>query len=230
MMHPLAREIIAHRPQAENQRLRTGDGERAPQPQHALAGANLSQPGVAGGKHRHFHPAQIQTRDFLGGENAVVAGTARRVACVCSRKREPGEPQHRASGGVHGFLAHHTTQGTRSRQFLRTFPIQEEAVGRQVQHAPPRCGGGECGLIKKEESFVSIKDSSNEEEKMRRMCHLLERSNILFIFHAKKYEIFPLLDTFSQALQKCQRRAQLIETFYQRDRQPVYLIYEVLPL
>ena len=86
------------------------------------------------------------------------------------------------------------------------------------------------GRIKKEESFVSIKDSPNEEEKMSRMCHLLERSNTLFIFHAKKYEIFPLLDTFSQALQKCQRRAQLIETFYQRDRQPVYLIYEVLPL
>jgi hypothetical protein len=86
------------------------------------------------------------------------------------------------------------------------------------------------GRIKKEESFVSIKDSPNEEEKMRRMCTLLERSNTLFIFHAKKYAIFPLLDTFSQALQKCQRKAQLIETFYQRDRQPVYLIYEVLPL
>ena len=86
------------------------------------------------------------------------------------------------------------------------------------------------GRIKKEESFVSIKDSSNEEEKMRRMCHLLERSNTLFVFHAKKYEIFPLLDTFSQALQKCQRRTQLIETFYQRDHPPVYLIYEVLPL
>ncbi len=86
------------------------------------------------------------------------------------------------------------------------------------------------GKIKKEESYVSIKDSRNEEEKMNRMCHLLERSDRLFVFHAKKYEIFPLLDTFSQALQKCQRRAQLIETFYQRDGQPVYLMYEVLPL
>ena len=86
------------------------------------------------------------------------------------------------------------------------------------------------GRIKKEESFVSIKDSPNEEEEMRRMCHLLERSNTLFVFHAKKYEIFPMLDTFSHALQKCQRRTQLIETFYQRDHQPVYLIYEVLPL
>ena len=86
------------------------------------------------------------------------------------------------------------------------------------------------GSIKKEESYLSIKDSQNEEEALKRMCHLLERSNNVFVFHAKKYEIFPLLDTFNQAVQKCGRRAQLLETFYQRDRQPVYLIYEVLPL
>ncbi len=47
------------------------------------------------------------------------------------------------------------------------------------------------GRVRKEESFVSIKDSPNEEEKIRRMCHLLERSNTLFVFHARKYEIFP---------------------------------------
>ena len=85
------------------------------------------------------------------------------------------------------------------------------------------------GRVRKEESFVSIKDSPDSEEKVNRMCLLLERPDILLVFHARKYEVFPMLDTFSQALHKCQRRAQLVETFFQRDGQPAYLMYEVLP-
>jgi 4-amino-4-deoxy-L-arabinose transferase-like glycosyltransferase len=86
------------------------------------------------------------------------------------------------------------------------------------------------GGIRKEESFLSIKDSPDSEEKVKRMCHLLERPDVLLIFHAKKYEVFPMLDTFSQALHKCQRSAQLVETFFQRDGQPAYLMFKVLPL
>lgn len=85
------------------------------------------------------------------------------------------------------------------------------------------------GEIRKEESFIFLKDAKNEIERFERMCRLLKRSDTIFVFHSKQYEIFPSLQIFNQALESSRLKARLRQTFYQRDGQPVYLLFEVFP-
>jgi 4-amino-4-deoxy-L-arabinose transferase-like glycosyltransferase len=82
--------------------------------------------------------------------------------------------------------------------------------------------------IKKEESWVSI-GSGPDDEKIANMHPILMRSNSYLVFHAPPFEAFPIHTIFQRALDQYNLQGTLIKTFYQRNGQPVFWVYEIIP-
>jgi 4-amino-4-deoxy-L-arabinose transferase-like glycosyltransferase len=66
-----------------------------------------------------------------------------------------------------------------------------------------------------------------EEERIARLQPILMRANAYFVFNAPPFEAFPILDTFERALQKYNLES-VRTTFYQRNGQPAYYLYEIV--
>jgi len=91
--HPHARRFVVDRPQAHDHRARAGDLKRASQPEHALTRADLTQAGIARGEHGPLRILQIETRDLLCGEDAVVLIDRSATAAIGTSHREAREEQ-----------------------------------------------------------------------------------------------------------------------------------------
>jgi 4-amino-4-deoxy-L-arabinose transferase-like glycosyltransferase len=85
------------------------------------------------------------------------------------------------------------------------------------------------GRIQKQEAFAAVRAARGDEEQIRVMHAYLTRPKSIFVFHAPAYEIVPMLELFERTLERYKLIARKVATFYQRDGQPVYLLYEVSP-
>jgi 4-amino-4-deoxy-L-arabinose transferase-like glycosyltransferase len=71
--------------------------------------------------------------------------------------------------------------------------------------------------------------SCNQQELEACMEPLLTQANTSFVFHTPAAEDRPLLNIFKQTLARHQLHGRTLKTFYQRDGQPVYILYEIVP-
>ena len=60
------------------------------------------------------------------------------------------------------------------------------------------------------------------------MESVLTRMNTYFVFHVPPFETQPLLETFKKILAKRNLQGRILRTFYQRDSQPIYIVYEIV--
>ncbi len=81
--------------------------------------------------------------------------------------------------------------------------------------------------IKKEEAFVSVKDASDNERlpQLERYLGLIKST---LVFHAPPFESSPLLEFFHRSLPQLGLAADHVKTFYQRNGEPVYHLYEIV--
>jgi 4-amino-4-deoxy-L-arabinose transferase-like glycosyltransferase len=71
--------------------------------------------------------------------------------------------------------------------------------------------------------FLGISD----EQKIDRLRPMLMTKNSYFVFHAPPFEAFPILDAFQHALAKYHLKSART-TFYQRNGDPAYFVYEIV--
>jgi hypothetical protein len=84
------------------------------------------------------------------------------------------------------------------------------------------------GAIRKEEVFVQVLDRGSDKERIAALePYLMNRKN-LFVFHVPGRDTFPVRDVFKRALDQKRLDVRTVKTFYQRDGQPIYLMYEVV--
>jgi hypothetical protein len=81
--------------------------------------------------------------------------------------------------------------------------------------------------IKKEEAFVPVRDASDS-ERLAQIERYLRLNKSTLVFHAPPFESSPLLEFFNRSLPQLGLAAEHVRTFYQRDGEPVYYLYEIV--
>jgi len=83
-----------------------------------------------------------------------------------------------------------------------------------------------CKPIKKEEAFAQLA-VLQEEEKTARLQRYLSEDKPLLVFHTPAFETYPMHEWFTRVARQMNFRVNVVQTFYQRDGKPIYIIYEV---
>jgi 4-amino-4-deoxy-L-arabinose transferase-like glycosyltransferase len=124
-------------------------------------------------------------------------------------------------GGVRYWTdAIYNLAGFASRQPKKTFLLMDWGLSNQLLLLSRT-------TIKKEQYFGDFLGMS-EEKKIDRLHSMLMRANVYFVFNSPPFEAFPLLETFQNAL-KIYNLESIKTTFYQRNGQPAYFVYEIVP-
>ena len=93
LVHQILRRAVVDRPQADDYRFRSGDGEAARQAEHAFSDADHAQAGLARRQNREFVAREIHRRDVFGGDESIRNLIRHRIA------GEPGvDPRQRENG------------------------------------------------------------------------------------------------------------------------------------
>ena len=91
--HPVSCGLIFDLPQAHDDGVHARDLECATQAEDAFSHLDHTQTRVAGREHGPFDPVEIEARDFLRCQDAILVFGAGAGAAVGAGKREPGEQE-----------------------------------------------------------------------------------------------------------------------------------------
>jgi hypothetical protein len=80
--HPATRVVIGNRPEAHDHGSRASDAKRAPQPEDALAGPDLTYSRIASRQHGPFDGMKVERRHFFRGQNAVLLAEVGRLPAI----------------------------------------------------------------------------------------------------------------------------------------------------